>query len=731
MDNQFVLSMTSDLKELENDMKAWSRLPYEDRLSSEKECKKRYGMCILQLYKVIKSGILSKSLPTNPQLIDSTIREGSIDPMFIVSNPNKEMESDKEEIWNTFASDPNIVVIRPYTGNEYNEDIENMNDEDFQKYIMLTPKFKRISDQYSLNLYGYNVRNIYTMNKAKFDSLKLDNDSVEIPGRINSSDSITTPVIESMNQMIFEDDKIGLLSLKLDSFSENIKTVDRSIYENEIIPEVNRHVYHEDYIDAISYAVPYFTLSEMNKMDITLEDVNNDNYHKKLEEAIGDENKLLSLGWNPSVQVNETSLAFARNRQCNWLKNHVAKIIDITKLKYNGVITESSSSMKKLYKEYKLFPIYIVLSYTNTIFGKVIRTVQHSTYTHAGLSLDSDLSAIATFKYNKEYSGFSTENLKYYIDTFDDAIIKVLCIFVDENTKIKVDTVLKDFFIKRNQTRYGFGNLFNILFKKSKEYDPENLALVCSQFCDTILKLANINITDKSSNLVSPKDFEQINSNPKVYKVYEGLAKEYNEKKVEDSIYMLFKKYSIDTIKYIDAKKNISEGFIDSFFVETENEKANEVLREIQDLLTPQAVIYEKKFPIGINDKGDITIELYKSLEQQYQEAHKLLKTYNEENLEGIKHELARLYYVNFVIEKKIKKTSKDNPNYKKMIDLRARVLNDFKKYFKIVIAKEPNFDFSAYFQKSEYYNGNIIIDNAVVRFTGKLIEKFLKSLGV
>ena len=73
----------------------------------------------------------------------------------------------------------------------------------------------------------------------------------------------------------------------------------------------------------------------------------------------------------------------------------------------------------------------------------------------------------------------------------------------------------------------------------------------------------------------------------------------------------------------------------------------------------------------------------------------------------------------------------KGDPNYKKFIDLRARVLNDFRKYFKIVLEKEPDFDFAAYFQKSEYYNGNIIIDNSIVKFTGALIKKFIESLGI
>ena len=99
--------------------------------------------------------------------------------------------------------------------------------------------------------------------------------------------------------------------------------------------------------------------------------------------------------------------------------------------------------------------------------------------------------------------------------------------------------------------------------------------------------------------------------------------------------------------------------------------------------------------------------------------------------MEGIKHELSRLYYLNSVIEKKIKKMKKDDESYKPLIDLRARILNDFKKYFKVVAEQESEFDFTKYFKESDYYNGAITIDGGTLKFTGKLIALFLKTLGI
>ena len=49
----------------------------------------------------------------------------------------------------------------------------------------------------------------------------------------------------------------------------------------------------------------------------------------------------------------------------------------------------------------------------------------------------------------------------------------------------------------------------------------------------------------------------------------------------------------------------------------------------------------------------------------------------------------------------------------------------------KIVVDKEPKFDFSKYYQNSEYYNGSITIDNKTMKYSGKLIKQFLKAQGI
>ena len=149
----------------------------------------------------------------------------------------------------------------------------------------------------------------------------------------------------------------------------------------------------------------------------------------------------------------------------------------------------------------------------------------------------------------------------------------------------------------------------------------------------------------------------------------------------------------------------------------------------MREYIKPECAIMERKFPIQFNKVGDLEISTSKSLEEEYQEAHKLLQGYNKSNIDGIKHELARLFYINSLIEKKIKNMKKNDPEYHNYIKLRSRVLNDFKKYFKVITDKDDKFDFNTYFQSTEYYNGNIVIKRSTLKHSGDVVLRFMKSL--
>ena len=192
-------------------------------------------------------------------------------------------------------------------------------------------------------------------------------------------------------------------------------------------------------------------------------------------------------------------------------------------------------SFEEVAKGVKVKPIFIVTSYTNTSFGKVIKTFTHAKYTHAAIAFDTSLEQLYSFNAdpkvttNGNKGGISRESLSEYINTYDKAIIQVNCILCKESDFDIVKNTLDDIFRKESDTRYGYMNILNILIGRVKD---TGMSMVCSQFVSYILHKADIKLVDKPDNLVEPKDLSTM-VNPRVYKLYEGTAKDYDKKKID------------------------------------------------------------------------------------------------------------------------------------------------------------------------------------------------------
>ena len=108
-----------------------------------------------------------------------------------------------------------------------------------------------------------------------------------------------------------------------------------------------------------------------------------------------------------------------------------------------------------------------------------------------------------------------------------------------------------------------------------------------------------------------------------------------------------------------------------------------------------------KQFPVEFDKEGNLII--YKSrvnslaFGDEIDDSVQLLQAYrNSSNIEGMKYELAKLWYINDCIEKKLKKRL-TNDQYKELIDTRATCLNVFKTNLDYVMKSEKGFNFSDY----------------------------------
>jgi hypothetical protein len=444
---------------------------------------------------------------------------------------------------------------------------------------------------------------------------------------------------------------------------------------------------------------------------------NNDDYISKVRDACAEydrrpchetENNLLKIGWVPGVEPTAEVFAANKDRLYEYMLEHTVKMIDLSEV--TNSLSESSDGVVAK-AEGPLYPIYLVCVYTYSTMGKIITRVTSSKYSHAAIGFTPDLEKLYSFNLKNgddANGGLAYESLSGYLKDNIAAKLYVQVIFATKSTYNKIRGNVDYYCSGYRSSKYSIGNLFNILAGRAKKTSYE-LSMVCSQFVDSILKLSNIDLTNKPSNLVTPNDIVQI-KNPTVYKVYEGEAKDYKWPKIQRMVNKLSRNAdSVRSTVYENAEKLYDDPTV------------LEIYKSIDSMLTAKATFTEANIPFEISDDGDISIATYKNYETSYQEIHTLLKTL--EDTESIKIELCKLWCINCKIEGKLQKGRGKKKDLVPYYKLRSRVLNDFNKYMKKVYAAEKDFNFSEYYKNSEYYDGEIRVKKSTLKGIGKYVQ--------
>lgn len=202
-----------------------------------------------------------------------------------------------------------------------------------------------------------------------------------------------------------------------------------------------------------------------------------------------------------------------------------------------------------------LHPVFIVLSYCDSNFDKVVTTfVKTETYWHSAISFGPSLKYMYSFNYgeykaNPIVGGLSFENIEGYQKNYPDADLYVACILLDDEKYKALQKALRFYIVNKKKTRYDFPNILRMHFTR-KTKNTMKLNLVCSTFIDTILKYAGIDLNQGMvTNLVRPDDLIARNGE-KQFKVFDGKVTDYNpivakklvEKMVDDRSYEFFDK---------------------------------------------------------------------------------------------------------------------------------------------------------------------------------------------
>ena len=604
-----------------------------------------------------------------------------------------------------------LIVIKPTT------DLKELEMQKRQ-YDALPVRLKMRSNDLCVSKNGINNEQLYNILKANIlynqsvdqdyelvdtdDIIKTETTCDKYLNKLSLLTSNPTNILESVdlnNKVSIVDEDYGV--------EINVPPVTPFFTPNEIAELVGESKFLEQY--SLSYPTGLYNFDytdTMNKVKELYEE-----YIEYPTESL--EEQIISLGWNPSVEPNDRNIKLAHDRIYNDIKERYnIEIIDI----HDMVVQEDV----KINKNMK--PIFIVISFTNTVQGVVINKVKHSKYSHSALSLDTKLNKLYTFT----SGGFTIESLDEYKRRYNKSRIKVLCTFVDKKSYEKIVSTLTYYIGNMDKTKYWYLGAINTVigFKKNDRF---SLKMICSEFVDSLLKMVNDSILpDKSSNLVIPNDFDIAEDTDKFFIVYEGLCKDYDKKKVDKLVNALIAgkpgvqkklqlKEAIDIMsKYKDLLLYKSISIVE--------ENANLILEELVDLLTPTVVISEVNSFFKFDDGGNLQLNLPVDFQTAYNQSHKLLLEYDKNrNYEGMKEELCKLWYINIKIEKKLH--SKFRKNKKELLDIRARVLNDFKKYLTKILSVQSDFSFGEYYQNSSYYDGNISIDKNTLKWSGKLLK--------
>lgn len=202
------------------------------------------------------------------------------------------------------------------------------------------------------------------------------------------------------------------------------------------------------------------------------------------------------------------------------------------------ILTESSSESRDK------VPVYVVVVYTKSSFGRVIKAYTRGPYTHASIGLDSKLDKLYSFNLikDKNVNGFSIESISDYITDNEDARMTVFVVFVKKSLKQKLKETLDWFIDHINETKYSLLNTFTVAFQIPFDRGTK---MICSQFVDKMLKLINVDVTGKKSSKVFPNDIYRSKSN-KLFKVFEGRVDKYDKKKADKNTKEILKSDALD-----------------------------------------------------------------------------------------------------------------------------------------------------------------------------------------
>lgn len=241
-------------------------------------------------------------------------------------------------------------------------------------------------------------------------------------------------------------------------------------------------------------------------------------------------------------------------------------------------MNEATTTAKSSYK--KLYPVYINLFSNNTVFGKLIKSVTGSPYTHATIGLDSTMNNMYSFSgipYNTAplflCSGFVRESI--WSPAFTRcAFFHTYVTFVDKEGRDKIQKKINNFIKNYDKYDYNTPGLFEYYFgaTNTKHHDENKKSMwFCSEFVTACVN-ASDEVEGFEDIMQSPEDLAHM---PNTFDLGEWHVEDFDQKKMD----ILTKRAEAKFRKNPEMSSSIlSEDASDSWIMD---ESAREKLRAV------------------------------------------------------------------------------------------------------------------------------------------------------
>ena len=321
------------------------------------------------------------------------------------------------------------------------------------------------------------------------------------------------------------------------------------------------------------------------------------------------------------------------------------------------------------------------------------------------ITSDPDMKSLRPISKQFFNSGVSLEELYTDTNRKTNFHISVYYLRFDDAMYVKLKEMFDFLSSKISDFRFRYSILTGII-NRLETREIANEKLFCAKILDIIMYAALYGYQDPGAYLSMNMLSSMVHTGDhrdNIYKIYDGPASLYNPLKIS---------------QMINYKENLGD------YDDPLHESVYKYLHIVP-------VTEVTTLPIDFDKDGSLLIRrnVKADFAEEYSKTHKLLIQYSKaKGYEAMKYYVAKLWYMNILLEKIIHSPQKiDKETLSKHYKTRAHILSDFKKYMGEILENEPNFDFNTYYKQTPFDKSTLKISSGIIDKVTGVLKALLK----